>query len=129
MKHEVDKRREDADVQMRCLSILRQLHFDGASTPFWTSRYSTVANLANLATITAQLGTDLVNPAVLARRLELVWAKCEAYGPTEKGSALKKAAMHCKAKFDGLYRAWVVAPGRPADPDIVSCEHCVRRFK
>jgi hypothetical protein len=43
-------------------------------------------------------------------------ANCQAYNKASKD--LVGLAKALAATFDRLYEAWVVAPGRPADPDI-----------
>jgi len=125
----LDKERKDTDVQIRCLSILRHLQLDPVSTPFWTPRSKGVnadvwKDPTDLSTIAAQLGSRLVDPAFFAREVDLVWANATKYGPQSMHAALKIAAAGCKAKVDRLYSAWVVAAGRPARPDLVSCASC-----
>jgi len=124
----MEKHRKDIDLRMRFLSIMRHLHHDRASTPFWElQRGSDDDNDVGEAP------TDLRNIALCAEsadtthfveKVEAVWANCEAYGPAKKSSALKIAAAGCKATFDRLYSAWVEAPDRPEDPNLFSCRAC-----
>jgi hypothetical protein len=119
---------------MRCLSILRHLYHDPASTPFWAPPFGAPfwapragkaksggrSTSVDLRAITTQLHSS----ANFKREVDQVWANAKMFGPKEHGSALKAAAAGCKAKVDRLYHAWVVAAGRPARPDLVSCASC-----
>jgi hypothetical protein len=112
------------DRQMRCLSILRHLYLDPASTPFWTmppapraGKKNTSKPPSDLSTITAQLGTQINGPQQFAQEVDRVWANA-------KTLATKKAAAHCKAQVDRLYGAWVEAKDRPEDPDLFACRSC-----
>ena len=130
---EAEKHRKEADVQMRCLSILYHLRHDHSSAPFWMPPREGNKEISKLPpylrTIAAQLGTlgvgtQNTSAAHFKREVDLVWANVKMFGPKEHGSALKIAAAGCKAKVDRLYSAWVVAAGRPARPDLVSCASC-----
>ena len=111
------------DMRMRCLSLLRHMYHDPASTPFWTPGLPTPPR--DLGTITAQLTSRVFpDPALFVREVDLVWANFAAYGPREEGSALRDAAVRCKAQVDRLYGAWVEAPDRPEDPDLFACRSC-----
>jgi hypothetical protein len=125
----LDKERKDTDVQIRCLSILRHLQLDPVSTPFWTPRSKGVntnvwKDPTDLSTIAAQLGSRLVDPALFAREVELVWTNYEMYGPITKRAALKIAAAGCKAAFNRLFHDWVKASDRPEDPNLFVCQSC-----
>jgi hypothetical protein len=124
----------ETDRHMRCLSILRHLYHDPASTPFWAPPFGAPfwapragkaksggrSTSVDLRAITTQLdGSENFE-----KEMALVWANCEAYGSKAHGPALKAAAAHCKALADILYRDWVKAPDRPHDPDLFCCLHC-----
>ena len=53
---------------------------------------------------------------MFAKKVQLVWANCVAYN---KGSALEGVAKDLSKTFSRLYQEWVVAPGRPEDPDLL----------
>ena len=100
-----------------------EVYHDPASAPFWTQELPTPPR--DLGTITAQLTSRVFpDPALFVREVDLVWANFAAYGPREEGSALRDAAVRCKAQVDRLYGAWVEAPDRPEDPDLFACRSC-----